>query len=146
MPFSQAAYTSKSLDSSYADSNWTAAYDTPFHSYYFDCDENSTLLYECPKRNKILGCSHNEDVILTCAGDSNSTSSYLNQNITKGNFRLVEADYPRGGGVMGRAEFYNSTSDKWGTICDDNWGPNTAKVFCNSVGLPKNHARFTSYN
>ncbi|MFN9902878.1 MAG: scavenger receptor cysteine-rich domain-containing protein, partial [bacterium] len=68
-------------------------------------------------------------------------------NITVGNFRLANIDIPIGGGYTGRAEFYNKTTQLWGTICDDNWfNSYNPKVFCNSLSLPKNYASFFSFN
>ena len=60
---------------------------------------------------------------------------------------MANIDIPIGGGFKGRAEFYNKTTQLWGTICDDNWENSyNAKVFCNSLGMPKNYASFTSLN
>ena len=64
-------------------------------------------------------CSHSRDVGLTC--------EYACQ---EGEIRLVGGDTPNEGRVevcfMGR----------FGTVCDDLWGVNDARVACKMAGLP----------
>ncbi len=53
--------------------------------------------------------------------------------IDTGQVRLEDGstDYDYGGGggsVSGRVEIYHDT--QWGSVCDDNWNDNNAKVVC----------------
>ena len=62
-------------------------------------------------------CQHNEDVRISC------------RTSTVGELRL------RGGGMAtsGRIEVFNGTA--WGTVCDDYWSSNDARVACRQLGF-----------
>lgn len=70
---------------------------------------------------RLQNCSHNQDAGVRCPG--------IATLCTPGAVRL------RGGtATSGRVEVcYNNV---WGTVCDDFWGSNDARVVCRQLGLP----------
>ena len=52
-------------------------------------------------------------------------------SLSEGDLRLVD-NSGRTGGSSGRLEVYNS--GQWGTVCDDSFSPNDAKVACHQLG------------
>ena len=84
------------------------------------CEGNETRLIDCPANP--LGshdCSFPDAAGVSCA----------EQNCTQGDIRL-QGDTA----TSGRVEICNNNI--WGTVCDDLWGVEDAKVACRQLGLP----------
>ena len=62
-----------------------------------------------------------------------------------GAVQLVSSEGVIGGSVMkGRVEVcWNET---WGTVCDQNWSPNDAKVICGQLGYLQSGKHTTSHS
>ena len=102
------------------------------------CSGN-TRLVDCRIDANTRQCSHSEDAGLRCRPkgghnchcrkNSHTVNTILhNIECDVGDVRLVGGSVPE----EGRAEvcFYRT----WGTICDDHWGVNDAKVVCRQLG------------
>ena len=87
-----------------------------------ECTGTEARLVDCPANR--LGddvlCSHSEDAGVRCFGLS---------NCIQGGIRLQD-----GTATRGRVEICNN--GVWGTVCDDGWGTNDARVACRQLGLP----------
>ncbi|XP_052789120.1 deleted in malignant brain tumors 1 protein-like [Mya arenaria] len=98
-----------------------------------NCTGTETNLGQCSSNPPLLhNCDHSEDAGVRCSGGQSGGL------VTQLHVRLV------GGSTTqeGRVEIlYNGT---WGTICDDNWNTNAAKVVCSMAGLPTQQARARS--
>ncbi|XP_064388348.1 neurotrypsin-like [Halichondria panicea] len=83
------------------------------------CSGTERALIECPANTiGVEDCTHTQDVALVCT--------------TNGDLRLV--DNSGGTGVSsGRLEFYYN--GQWGTVCDDSFSLNDARVACRQLGF-----------
>uniref|UniRef100_A0A3B4V102 SRCR domain-containing protein n=1 Tax=Seriola dumerili TaxID=41447 RepID=A0A3B4V102_SERDU len=80
-----------------------------------DCRGSETDLSQCRSLGwGVHNCYHYEDVGVTCRGD--------------GTIRLVNGQ----SACQGRVEIYYQGS--WGTVCDDDWILNNARVVCQQIG------------
>ncbi|XP_064396167.1 neurotrypsin-like [Halichondria panicea] len=83
------------------------------------CLGNETKLINCPANTiGVEDCTHTQDVALFC--------------ILDGDLRLID-NSGRTGGSSGRLEVYYS--GQWGTVCDDSFSPNDARVACRQLGF-----------
>ncbi|XP_064388336.1 soluble scavenger receptor cysteine-rich domain-containing protein SSC5D-like [Halichondria panicea] len=89
------------------------------------CSGSENRLIDCPSNPiGVEDCSHSEDVALICTGRTASPSS--------GDLRLV-GSFSLTGGSSGRLEIYYS--GQWGTVCQDSFGSNDARVACRQLGF-----------
>ncbi|XP_064388176.1 neurotrypsin-like [Halichondria panicea] len=89
------------------------------------CRGNESRLIDCPANPiGVEDCSHSQDVALNC------TASPARQST--GSLRLVDS-FSRTGGSSGRLEVYYSS--RWGTVCQDGFGINDARVACRQLGF-----------
>ncbi|XP_064388343.1 soluble scavenger receptor cysteine-rich domain-containing protein SSC5D-like isoform X2 [Halichondria panicea] len=86
------------------------------------CLGTESRLINCPANTiGVEDCTHSEDVALACTASPSS-----------GDLRLV-GSFGRTGGSSGRLEVYYSS--RWGTVCDDSFGSNDARVACRQLGF-----------
>ncbi|XP_041368061.1 deleted in malignant brain tumors 1 protein-like isoform X2 [Gigantopelta aegis] len=86
-----------------------------------DCEGTETNLGMC--RHMGWGnhdCHHGEDAGVFCKGENGN--------------RTVRVRLANGTSSSGRVEI--QYQGEWGTVCDDEWGRNDAKVVCRMLGLP----------
>ncbi|XP_064388372.1 soluble scavenger receptor cysteine-rich domain-containing protein SSC5D-like isoform X2 [Halichondria panicea] len=82
------------------------------------CSGTESRLINCPANTiGVEDCSHSEDIALVCTEN--------------GDLRLV-GSFSQTGGSSGRLEVYYS--GQWGTVCDDSFGINDARVACRQLG------------
>ena len=124
------------------------------------CSTESRLI-DCPANTiGVADCTHLQDVALICTASTESTASknlnstciYMYIFITRqhncklivlflgpnGDLRLVD-NSGRTGGSSGRLEVYYS--GQWGTVCQDSFGSNDARVACRQLGF-SNYTRY----
>ncbi|XP_064388305.1 deleted in malignant brain tumors 1 protein-like isoform X2 [Halichondria panicea] len=83
------------------------------------CIGTERILTDCPANTiGVEDCTHAQDVALVCTVD--------------GDLRLI-SNSGQTGGSSGRLEVFNN--EQWGTVCDDNFSPNDARVACRQLGF-----------
>ncbi|XP_064388174.1 soluble scavenger receptor cysteine-rich domain-containing protein SSC5D-like [Halichondria panicea] len=88
------------------------------------CRGTESRLINCPANTiGVEDCTHSEDVALSCAASTASPN---------GDLRLVDRS-GRTGGSSGRLEVYYN--GQWGTVCNDSFGVNDARVACCQLGF-----------
>ncbi|XP_026228683.1 scavenger receptor cysteine-rich domain-containing group B protein [Anabas testudineus] len=102
-----------------------------------DCRGNETNLSQCRSLPwGVHNCYHYEDVGVTCRepavvgskGFESLTTPPRNSSLRDGTIRLVNGHTA----CQGRVEIYYQ--GKWGTVCDDDWFLNNARVVCQQTG------------
>lgn len=83
----------------------------------FDCSGNENDLNACPGDS--VCCGHQRDIGMSCAPACSA-----------GQIRLVDGS----SNMEGRIEI--CYGGRWGTVCDDFWGTDDARVACKQAGLP----------
>jgi deleted-in-malignant-brain-tumors protein 1 len=85
-----------------------------------ECSGQESSLADCRFRGwGSHNCGHNEDVSITCVNGSDVESPFV--------IRLAGGPSPR----IGRVEVYHE--GVWGSVCDDYFDQNAARVVCNSL-------------
>ena len=90
--------------------------DGPILDKGFNCDGGENSLDACPGAH--ICCNHVNDVGISCQ-----------PACVHGDARLVGPSENEG-----RVEVCSGI--RWGTVCDDFWGTNDARVACKQAGLP----------
>ncbi|XP_078278557.1 scavenger receptor cysteine-rich domain-containing group B protein [Rhinoraja longicauda] len=102
-----------------------------------DCRGTESSLIECGNLGwAIHNCNHYEDVAVICIDFSSTPKNRINEtklsmwdyNQGEGNIRLINGH----NSCQGRVEIKHR--GHWGTICDDDWGLDDAKVVCRQIG------------
>ncbi|CAI8037192.1 Deleted in malignant brain tumors 1 protein [Geodia barretti] len=96
----------------------------PIHMDDVHCIGTETSLSQCPHSTR-HNCDHSEDASVTCA----------TRVCVDGAVRLIDAQgaaVTRGSIRKGRVEV--CINETWGTVCDESWSRNDAKVVCAQLG------------
>ncbi|XP_051256282.1 scavenger receptor cysteine-rich domain-containing group B protein isoform X2 [Dicentrarchus labrax] len=103
-----------------------------------DCRGSETDLSQCRSLGwGIHNCYHYEDVGVTCREpavvgakgfEDRTTPPLENSGLRDGTVRLMNGQNT----CQGRVEIYYH--GKWGTVCDDDWVLNNARVVCQQIG------------
>ncbi|OAF68844.1 CD5 antigen-like protein [Intoshia linei] len=113
-----------------------------------NCDGNEFSLSHCLHQGYgVTNCSHDEDVSVVCIGDSRkpdtpdpidifTTASPEDGNcLPKSDIKIIGLNTNSIGRVMVKIK------DKWGSVCDDSFGFNEAKVVCRMMCLSTVNAK-----
>ena len=95
------------------------------------CAGDEAALAHCPFNGwGVHNCGHSEDVGLICDGGSSTTTTYssFSNDPAQGVLRMVDGTSPN----RGRLEVMHN--GRWGTVCDDYFGQNDARVACRQLG------------
>jgi hypothetical protein len=85
------------------------------------CSGTENRLIDCPSRGLgVHNCVHSSDAGVRCTGSA---------TCTQGDIRLQG-----GTTTVGRVEICNN--NVWGTVCDDSWEDEDARIACAQLGLP----------
>ncbi|CAB4006010.1 deleted in malignant brain tumors 1 -like, partial [Paramuricea clavata] len=111
-----------------------------------DCAGNESSLFSCRHRVGIHNCYHSEDAGVRCRGPrgiSTTKPSVTTHSATV----VVQGIHVRLVGIddnAGRVEvYYNST---WGTVCDDEWDIDDARVVCRQLGFQDAEVAYKNSN
>jgi hypothetical protein len=94
------------------------------------CDGDENRLFDCAHTHE-HNCGHSEDVNLAC--DFNDPE----ESVEEGTLRLADPMAAMRD-VAGLLETHHD--NQWGTICDDDFGSDEAKIACQQLGCACNGA------
>nr|XP_020664397.1 deleted in malignant brain tumors 1 protein-like isoform X2 [Pogona vitticeps] len=100
------------------------------------CSGNEFRLTQCSHNEwGISNCLHNEDAGVVCSGTAQTTPPPTRPPFPMETTALIDGDLQLVNGrhrCEGRLQVFHS--GRWGTVCDDDWDMNAARVACRQLG------------
>ena len=113
----------------------TAASNVPIYLDDVTCTGLETTLLSCPHRP--VGqenCGHYEDITIRCRLKCNNDTKHYYFMIHIGGVCSEGAVRISNGRSQNEGRVEVCLSGRWGTVCDDGWSSNDARVVCRQLG------------